>query len=303
MANVNWGGIFPVLVTPFNDDGSINEARYKELVDDAITNGAQGVVAAGSTGEFYALTVGERAALYKLTVDHVAGRVPVLAGVADLRVEDVLAACQLAVAAGCAGGMILPPIYAMPSPREIVAFFEYISQNTSLPLMLYNSPRRAGIDIIPALVEQLSALPTVVAIKDSSGVITQVSELVQRVGDKLRVFVGYETMIVPARAVGAHGVVAMAHQIAGPLVRDYWDKALTGDKALETLGRDVFAFYRCFQSGSYYAAIKETMSQLGRDAGGPRLPLLPLTDEQKAAISKIIADAGLGRWAKVLKQR
>lgn len=298
MANVNWGGIFPVLVTPFNVDGSINEALYRELVDDAIANGAQGIVAAGSTGEFYALTIAERAALYKLTVDHVAGRVPVLAGVADLRVEDVLAACQSAVAAGCAGGMILPPIYAMPNPQEVLAFFEHISHNTTLPLMLYNSPRRAGIDLIPAMVEQLSALPTVVAIKDSSGAITQVSELVQRVGEKLRVFVGYETMIVPARAVGAHGVVAMAHQIAGPLVRDYWDKALNGDKSVETLGRDIFAFYRCFQSGSYYAAIKETMSQLGRDAGGPRLPLLPLADEQKAAISKIIADAGLGRWAK-----
>ncbi|PDT44070.1 dihydrodipicolinate synthase family protein [Sinorhizobium fredii] len=298
MVDVNWGGIFPVLVTPFNTDGSIDEARYKELVDDAIANGAQGVIAAGSTGEFYALTVSERSGLYKLTVDQVAGRVPVLAGVADLRVEDVLEACQSAVAAGCAGGMILPPIYAMPSPREIVAFFEYISRNTSLPLMLYNSPRRAGIDITPALVEQLSALPTVVAIKDSSGIITQVSELVQRVGDKLRIFVGYETMIVPARAVGAHGVVAMAHQIAGPLIRDYWDKALTGDKAVDTLGRDVFAFYRCFQSGAYYAAIKETMSQLGRDAGGPRLPLLPLAEEQKTAIAKIIADAGLRRWAK-----
>ncbi|MET2833014.1 dihydrodipicolinate synthase family protein [Mesorhizobium shangrilense] len=297
MTNVNWSGIFPVLVTPFGADGSINETRYKELVDDAIANGAQGVVAAGSTGEFYALTKAERAHLHRVTVDHVAGRVPVLAGVADLRVEDVLEACQSAVAAGCVGGMILPPIYAMPSPREIVAFFEYISRNTSLPLMLYNSPRRAGIDITPALVEQLSALPTVVAIKDSSGVITQVSELVQRVGDKLRVFVGYETMIVPARAVGAHGVVAMAHQIAGPLIRDYWDKALTGDKVVDELGRDVFAFYRCFQSGAYYAAIKETMGQLGRGAGGPRLPLLPLAEEQKATIAKIISDAGLARWA------
>ncbi|MER9567332.1 dihydrodipicolinate synthase family protein [Mesorhizobium sp. M0571] len=299
MADVNWGGIFPVLVTPFGADGSVNETRYKALIDDAIASGARGVIAAGSTGEFYALTRAERTRLHKLAVDHVAGRVPVLAGVSDLRVEDILEACQSAVAAGCAGGMILPPIYAMPSPREIVAFFEHISRNTSLPLMLYNSPRRAGIDITPALVEHLSALPTVVAIKDSSGVITQVSELVQRVGDKLRVFVGYETMIVPARAVCAHGVVAMAHQIAGPLIRDYWDKALTGDKMLDDLGRDVFAFYRCFQSGAYYAAIKETMSQLGRDAGAPRLPLLPLADEQKAAIAKIIADAGLARWAQV----
>lgn len=297
MTQVNWGGIFPVLVTPF-EAGAINEIRYKALIDEAIANGAQGIVAAGSTGEFYALTKAERARLYKLTVGHVGCRVPVVAGVADLRVEDVLEACQSAVAAGCAGGMILPPIYAMPSPREIVAFFDYISRNTSLPLMLYNSPRRAGVDITPALVEQLSTLPTVVAIKDSSGLIAQVSELMQRVGDKIRVFVGYETMIVPARAVGAHGVVAMAHQIAGPLIRDYWDKALTRDKMLAALGRDVFAFYRCFQSGAYYAAIKETMSQLGRDAGGPRLPLLPLADQQKAAIAKIIAEADLTRWAK-----
>lgn len=298
MTNVNWSGIFPVLVTPFGSDGKINETRYKELVDDAIANGAQGIVAAGSTGEFYALSIAERAHLYKLTVDHVAGRVPVLAGVADLRVEDVVDACQAAVSAGCVGGMILPPIYAMPSPREIVAFFEHVSKNSSLPLMLYNSPRRAGVDITPALVEQLSKLPTVVAIKDSSGIINQVTELVQRVGDKLRVFVGYETMIVPARAVGAHGVIAMAHQIAGPLIRDYWEKALSGDAAVAKLGRDVFAFYRCFGSGAYYAAIKETMTQLGRDAGGPRLPLLPLADDQKAAISKIIAEAGLSRWAK-----
>ncbi|RVB70469.1 dihydrodipicolinate synthase family protein, partial [Mesorhizobium sp. M6A.T.Cr.TU.014.01.1.1] len=113
MADANWGGIFPVLVTPFGADGSLNETRYKTLIDDAITNGAKGIIAAGSTGEFYALTKTERARLYKLTVDHVAGRVPVLAGVADLRVEDVLEACQSAVAAGCAGGMILPPIYAM----------------------------------------------------------------------------------------------------------------------------------------------------------------------------------------------
>ncbi|WP_407175632.1 dihydrodipicolinate synthase family protein [Bradyrhizobium sp. STM 3562] len=298
MTDTNWGGIFAVLVTPFGADGFINESRYKALIEDAIANGAQGVVTAGSTGEFYALSKAERARLYKLTVDHVAGRVPVLAGVADLRVEDVLEACKTALAAGCAGGMILPPIYAMPSAREIVAFFEYISRSTSLPLMLYNSPRRAGIDITPALVEQLSALPAVVAIKDSSGVITQVTELVQRVGNRIRVFIGYETMIVPARAVGAHGVVAMAHQIAGPLIRDYWDKALGNEKTLDDLGRDVFAFYRCFQSGSYYAAIKETMSQLGGDAGGPRLPLLPLADEQKAAIAKIIAQAGLTRWAR-----
>lgn len=89
-----------MLVTPFRADGAINETRYKTLIDEAIANGAHGIVAAGSTGEFYALTNTERAHLYKLTIDHVGRRAPVLAGVADLRVEDVLEACQSAVAGG-----------------------------------------------------------------------------------------------------------------------------------------------------------------------------------------------------------
>jgi 4-hydroxy-tetrahydrodipicolinate synthase len=299
MTQVNWSGIFPVLVTPFNADGSINEARYLQLIDSAIANGAEGLIAVGSTGEFYAMSPAERDHLFALTVKHTAGRVPVIAGVADLRINDVLEACLAAERAGCAGGMILPPIYAMPSAREMIAFFEFIAARSKLPLMLYNSPRRAGVDITPAIVEKLADIPTVVAIKDSSASITQVTDLVQRVGDRLRVFVGYETMIVPARAVGAHGVVAMAHQIAGPLIKQYWDLAGENTSAeIDALGRDVSAFYRCFGSGAYYAAIKETMNQLGYDVGGPRLPLLPLADDQKAAIASIISSAGLTRWAK-----
>jgi len=299
MYKVDWSGIFPVVVTPFKADFLIDEKLFLKLIDDAIANGANGVVVAGSTGEFYALSREERTHLFNISVAHVAGRVPVLAGVADLRVEDVVDACKSALSAGCVGAMILPPVYAMPNPREIVAFFEYVANACPLPLMLYNSPRRAGVDLTPALVEQLAKIPTVVAIKDSSGLIVQVGELMQRVGDRLRVFVGYETMIVPARALGAHGVIAMAHQVSGPLIRDYWAAAGANDRAkADELGRDVFAIYRCFGSGAYYAAIKETMGQLGRDVGGPRMPLLPLAEDQKAAITKIIADAGLKRWAK-----
>lgn len=299
MPSVDWSGIFPVLVTPFGPDGSIDHPGFERLVDAAIANGATGIVAAGSTGEFYTLDHAERAALLATAVARAAGRVPVLAGIGDIRVADIVKACNAAAEAGCAGGMVLPPLYAMPSPREIIAFFESLTKATPLNLMLYNSPRRTSIDLSPAMVEQLSALPTIVAIKDSSASITQVAELMQRVGKTLRVFVGYETMIVPARALGVHGVVAMAHQIAGPLIRDYWEQAGSGDRELvERLGRDVFAFYRCFGAGSYYAAIKEVLTQLGNPVGPPRPPLLPLAPEQQAAIAKIIADEGLGRWAK-----
>ncbi len=162
---------------------------------------------ASSTGDVYTLTKAERARLYMLTVDRVA------TAVADSRIHDVLEVCQSTGAAGCAGGTMPPPAYVTSWP-----FFEYSSCRTALPLMLNNSPRGAGMDMPRALVEQLSTPPDIVAIKHSPGVTIQVGELVQRVGDRLRVFVGYENTIVPAPAAGAHGVVAMPHQIADSLI-------------------------------------------------------------------------------------
>jgi 4-hydroxy-tetrahydrodipicolinate synthase len=295
---VDWQGIFSVSVTPFSTDGAIHEDRFKVLLDATIQDGADGVIVAGSTGEFYAMSQQEREGVFRLAVNHVNGRIPVLAGVSDLRTDDVIAAMRAAKEFGCAGAMILPPIYAFASPREIVAFYREVARACPLPMMLYNSPRRVGVALETSTVKQLSDIESVVAIKDSSGLIVQVSDLLHEIGDRLRVFVGYETMIAPALAVGASGVVAMAHQVAGRLVRTYYDAVVKGDRQVaEPLERDIYAIYGCFQSGSYYAAIKETMAQLGRSAGGPRSPLLPLSDEQKAAIAKIITSKGLSRWA------
>jgi 4-hydroxy-tetrahydrodipicolinate synthase len=295
----DWQGIFSVSVTPFTADGAIDEPCFCSLLDATIEDGADGVVVAGGTGEFYALSPDERVRLFRIAVRHVAGRVPVIAGVSDLRVNDIIAAAHAAGEAGCSGAMVLPPIYAFASPRELVAFFQKIAAASPIPIMLYNSPRRIGVSIEVDTVRRLADIDGVVAIKDSSGLIVQIGDLVHAVGERIRIFVGYETMIAPALALGAHGVVAMAHQATGRLVRSYYNAIARGDRtAAEPLERDLFAVYRCFQSGSYYAAIKETMAQLGRNAGPPRPPLLPLAEGQRKAIADIIAQHDLTRWAK-----
>ncbi|MBN8997091.1 MAG: dihydrodipicolinate synthase family protein [Rhizobiales bacterium] len=290
----SWSGIHSVLVTPFRKDGSVDVDRYRTFVETNIANGADGVIVAGSTGEFYAMSLAERRILLSAAVEQSAGRVPVLAGVSDLLESNVLAMCEAAEATGCAGILALPPIYAMPSPRETHAFYRRLASATRLPIMLYNSPRRTGVDLLPEHVEALLELPSVVSIKDSSGNIVQVSQLVQRVGGELAVFVGYETMIRPALAVGAVGVVAMAHQLSGRLVRGYFDACREGDgDTIARLEPALFAIYRCFQSGSYYASIKATMNALGLEAGDPRPPLLPATPDQAAKIDGILAEAGV----------
>lgn len=295
MTQTEWRGIFSVLVTPFRDSGEIDIARFAELVDLNIANGADGVIACGSTGEFYAMSVEEREALFGAAVGAASGRVPVLAGVSDLRTDAVLDLCRRAEASGCAGILALPPIYAAPDERETEHFYRSVAGATGLPVMLYNSPRRTGVNLGVDLVERLAELPNVVAIKDSSGDIVQVTELARRVGGRIGVFVGYETMIRSALAVGAVGVVAMAHQLSGKLVRSYYDACAQGDAATaDRLEPALFAIYRCFKTGSYYAGIKATMNALGEPVGEPREPLLPFTDAQNARVAAILSEARVG---------
>lgn len=292
MAKTDWQGIHSVLVTPFDAEGRIDFDRFSELVDSNIVHGADGVIVCGSTGEFYTMTVQERSDLFAATVAAAGGRVPVIAGVSDLQNAVVADLCAAAGRSGCDGILALPPIYAKPDARETEHFYRMIAARSELPVMLYNSPARIGVNVTPDLVDRLADLPNVVAIKDSSADIQQVTELCRRVGNRLAVFVGYETMIRAALPVGCVGVVAMAHQLSGHLVRRYYDACQTGDRALaDALEPALFAIYGCFKSGSFYAGIKAVMNELGQPVGPPREPLLPFSDAQMAAVRTRLAEA------------
>ncbi|MER8944311.1 4-hydroxy-tetrahydrodipicolinate synthase [Mesorhizobium sp. M0915] len=292
MSKTSWKGIHSVLVTPFTPDGRIDFERFKELALENIANGADGLIACGSTGEFYTMTVEERVSLFKATVEAAAGKVPVIAGVSDLRNDVVMGLCAAAEAAGCDGILALPPIYAKPDLRETELFYKRVAAATRLPIMLYNSPARIGVNMTPDLVSKLADIENVVAIKDSSADIQQVTELCAKVKDRLAVFVGYETMIRAALPVGCVGVVAMAHQLSGKLVRSYYDACVAGDiLTIDRLEPAVFAIYRCFKAGSFYAGIKTVMALLGRPVGAPREPLLPYSEAQVETVRSILASA------------
>lgn len=302
MAKINWQGIHSVLVTPFAPDGAIDFARFEELVDINIANGADGVIVCGSTGEFYTMTVAERDALFRATVSAAAGRVPVLAGISDLSIDVTFDLCARAAAAKCDGVLALPPIYAKPDLRETEHFYRRLSGLSALPIMLYNSPARLGVNVVPDLVAKLAELPNVVAIKDSSADIQQVTELCGKVKDELAVFVGYETMIRSTLPVGCDGVVAMAHQLSGRLVRTYFDACKVGDTATaDRLEPALFAIYGCFKTGSFYAGIKCTMNALGQPVGAPREPLLPFSEAQTAKVRTLLADAGVAALIEELR--
>jgi 4-hydroxy-tetrahydrodipicolinate synthase len=280
-----WHGIHSVLVTPFGTDGVIDIGRFEELAQLNIDNGADGLIVCGSTGEFYALSLEERRRLIAATVSVAAGKVPVIVGVSDLQFDTVKQMNTISEKEGADGVLALPPIYAKPDAREAEHYYRQFAQSCGLPIMLYNSPARIGVNITPDLVERLADLPNVVAIKDSSADVQQVTELARRVKDKIAVFVGYETMIRSTLPVGCTGVVGMAHQLSGKLVRRYYDACLAGNEAeADRLEPALFAIYACFKSGSFYAGIKAVMNELGFGVGDPREPLLPFTQVQRDAV-------------------
>lgn len=292
MSKITWRGIHSVLVTPFHPDGAVDLARFAALAEANVANGADGLIVCGSTGEFYTMTVAERAGLFAATVAAAKGRVPVIAGVSDLRNAVVAELCGAAEAAGCDGVLALPPLYAKPDGRETEHFYRGVAGATALPVMLYNSPARIGVNVTPDLADRLADIPNVVAIKDSSADVQQVTELCARVKDRLAVFVGYETMIRAALPLGCAGVVAMAHQLSGRLVRRYFDACAGGDAATaDRLEPALFAIYRCFKAGSFYAGIKAVMNELGQPVGLPREPLLPFSEAQMASVRATLAAA------------
>ncbi len=291
---VDWHGSFAVIVTPFTEDGDIDEAAYRRVVDLVIEAGCHGVISAGSTGQFFLMTNDERKRVFAIAADQAGDRVPVLGGTSATRTEDVVDLTRAAADVGCAGVMVLPPIYIGLQERELIEFYRRVSEEGGLPIMLYNSPLAVPAFLRPPLVLRLMEFENVVAIKDSSRDLQQVADLIIYCGDKIRVFVGEENQLLAGVAMGADGAVAMVPQVVGSMAVELYETAAAGDMVrARELHQKIVRVYDLFEVGSGYVAIKESMNLLGKPGGYSRPPMLPFTDEQRAELRKILEDVGL----------
>ena len=293
-SSVDWHGSFAVIVTPFTRDGEIDEEGYRGVIDLVIDAGCHGVISAGSTGEFFLMTHDERMRVFSIAVDQAAGRIPVLAGTSATRTDDVVGLTRYAAEIGCDGAMVLPPIYIGVDERETVEFFTRVAGESGLPIMLYNSPLAVMTELPARLVERLARIENVVAIKDSSLDMQQMSDLIRFCGDDFRVFVGVEDLMLASMGMGAVGAVAMMPQVVGSMAVDLYEAAAEGDTPrAHELHKTIARAYDLFKVGSGYIAIKESMNMLGKPGGYSRPPMLPFTDEQRAQLREILEDVGL----------
>jgi 4-hydroxy-tetrahydrodipicolinate synthase len=280
MKRCTWTGTFVVMVTPFNRNGSLDTAGARALADLLIGEGADGLVVAGSTGEWFTMTLDEKARLFQAVSEGTDGRVPILAGVSALATADSLMLLDAARDAGHAGALVLPPPYVLPTQREVDAYFAALDAK-SMPLMLYNNPPRTGVNLTASMMTKLARFESVVAMKDSVKDIAQTAETIRAVGDTIAIFTGLENYAIASAQRGAAGVVAMAPNVMGRAAMELYRLAASGSMAEASAiqARIDLLYHRMYGAGDNpYAVLKACMGRLGRPAGPPRPPILPVED-------------------------
>ncbi len=291
---VSWSGSFVVAVTPFGRDGSFDEPAIRKLVECLITEGADGLVMAGSTGEWYTLTDAERIRLFQVTVHQTKGRAKVLAGTSAIATSDAVALTLAAKDAGCDGVMLLPPPYVLPTERELIAYFSAVDE-VGLPIMLYNNPTRTGVNLDARLLGKLLALKNIAALKDSVKDLSQLSATLRAYRDEIAVFVGFEGYVIPLVQRGAVGMVGMSPNVLGRTGMDLFRHAARGEwKDAAALIEKIDLLYdQMYGSGQNpYVVVKDAMRLLGRPGGWPRPPLLPLADADRETLRRFLIDFG-----------
>ncbi len=291
-------GIYSALVTPISADGDIDCQSLAMLVEHLIGQGVHGVIPLGSTGEYYALTDDERKRVIRATVGAAGGRVKVFAGTNAGSTRDVVSFSRQAESLGCDGVMLAAPYYSLPTEEELYEHFRAVDGAVGVPIMLYNYPGRTGIDMRPAFIERLASLRNVAYVKESTGDMTRVTELIRRCGDRMGVFCGCDTLALESFAAGAIGWVGgVVNVVPGMHVALFEAAVLQGDYAAARA-----VFYRMLPllelmegGGKYTQFVKAACHLMGYDVGAPRPPLRAATQPEVELLRTALSDPPIVR--------
>lgn len=289
---VNWQGVFPALMTEMTPDGGLDLPATARHIESCLAAGVEGLVMLGTLGENASLAPEEKEQVLRLAVETVAGRVPVLAGVAEYTTALGIAFARRAERAGAAGLMALPCMVYQQDGREAVAHFTALAQATALPVMIYNNPVSYRVDLSPEDFARLAEVETIVAVKDSSHDSRRITDMINRLGDRYRIFCGVDDLVLENLVTGAVGWVAgLVNPFPGEAVALY---------RLARAGRlaEAVALYRWFMpllhldvAVKLVQYIKLANQITGEGAEWVRLPRLPLIGEERATVTNLVEEA------------
>lgn len=291
-------GVIPALTTPFRPDLSLDADAFARLVDIVIQDDVDGVLVNGCTGESWSLTADERDVVFRTAVQAARGRVPVVAGCSAITAAEAIGKIRQAERAGCSYVMISPPWYVMPGPAEIADHYDAVLAATELPVLLYNIPRRTGVQLPVDLIDRLADHPKVAGIKESSKDWGILSSVIRRTGDRISVFAGYASFFgLAAVTEGAVGYMDSGTPVFGAASPKFFRACQSGDlvtaRRLQTEMASMLDKF--FGLGTFPASVKASLELIGRPGGPTRPPIHPLTGAQRATLHAAMVSAGFLR--------
>jgi 4-hydroxy-tetrahydrodipicolinate synthase len=287
---MRWQGVIPALTTPFEPDFSVHAALLAKQVDALVRAGCAGVVALGSLGEGGSLSYDEKKAVLRLCREALAGRAPLVAGVAATTTAEAVHLAELGADLGCEGLMVLPPYAYRGDWRETRTHFDAVIGATPLACMLYNNPIAYGTDVLPEQILDLaSTLPNLVAVKESSADVRRVTSLRALAGDRLAILVGVDDLVLEGIQAGASGWIAgLADALPAESVR-LFDLAVAGKLEEARLLYDWFLpLLRLDTVPKFVQLVKLVQQETGLGSEAVRPPRLPLASPEREAVQELV---------------
>jgi len=266
-------GVFPALVTPFTKEGELDEAALRNLVRFCLPH-VDGFVPCGTTGEFVYMSPDERQRVLEVVLDEVGGEKPVIAGTGAAGTKQAIALAREAQEAGASACLVVTPYFLHPSDKGVYQHFYEIAKAVDIPIILYNIPQAVDRYLPREVIEDLADIPNIVGLKDSSGNLTYMMEVLEFAGDRINVLVGHDEVVLPALAGGAKGMILASAQV----FPEVWQRIYraVGEGDLDTarklqMGVQKLARIFCRHGGA--VAVKAALNMMGIKVGRPRRPL------------------------------
>ena len=287
-------GAAVAIITPMNEDGSVNYEEFERFVDWQLENGTDAIVICGTTGESSTLDVDEHLECIKWCIDYVNGRCKVIAGTGSNSTKSAIEMSKEACEYGADALLLVTPYYNKTSQRGLIAHYTAIHDATDKPLILYNVPSRTGVNILPETAAEIAKLERVNGIKEASGNLDQIAKLHELCGDELNIWSGNDDQIFDIMERGGYGVISVLSNVCPQethdIVAKYLDGDIEGSKAMMEKYQKLAKILFCDVNP---IPVKEAVNLIGYSAGHCRLPLIDMTDENKALMKRTLEEYGL----------
>jgi len=286
-------GSIAAIVTPFRD-GRVDEQAFRDLIEFQIEGGTSAIVPCGTTGESATLNVEEHERVIDIAVEAVNKRVPVIAGTGGNSTSEAIELTRHAKKAGADATLQVTPYYNKPSQEGLFLHFKAIAEAVALPQVLYNIPGRTGVNMLPETVARLAELREVVAIKEGSGSLAQMTEIINLAGDRITVLSADDNITLPVLAIGGKGVISV---VANIVPRDTSDMIRAWEMGDVQESRRLFLKLFPLCQAMFYETnpvpVKTALALMGKIQGDLRLPMAPLSEANLTKLKKALRDYGL----------